>query len=523
MSLPSPTAANDARLGIRANLGQFSLLVLVNAFVGAMVGMERSILPAIAEHDFHLAVKTAVLSFIIVFGVTKALTNYIAGRLADRFGRKHVLVAGWLVAAPVPFLLMWAPTWGWVVFANALLGVSQGLTWSTTVIMKIDLAGPRNRGLAMGLNEFGGYVAVGGSALATGLIAARYGLRPEPFYLGVGFVAFGLVLSALLVRETKQHAAAESKLHGEMPPDGLPTQRQIFWRTTLSDRNLSSVSQAGLVNNLNDGMAWGLFPMFFAAARMDLGQIGTLAAIYPATWGVAQLFTGAWSDRVGRKWLIASGMWVQAIGIAVIVMSARYGAFATGATLLGIGTAMVYPTLLAAIGDVAHPSWRASSVGVYRLWRDLGYAIGALLAGLTADALGISAAMWIVAALTFASGVIVAGRMAETMRRPAVSPQPDPCFEPAELGHAPDTVVVDVRSPEEFAAGHVDGAINIPLDTLAERVSEIPKDARVVTVCGKGGGRSEGAAEQLRALGFRSARPLCGGTQRWLQLSAQGR
>ena len=407
---------NSVRLGLRENLAQFSLLVVVNAFVGAMVGMERTILAPIAEQEFHLVAKTAVLSFIVVFGVTKALTNYLAGRLSDRFGRKHVLVGGWLVAAPVPFLLMWAPSWSWVLFANALLGISQGLTWSTTVIMKIDLAGPTKRGLAMGLNEFAGYFAVAASALGTGFIAAHYGFRPAPFYLGVGFVAIGLLLSALVVRETKHHVAAESKLHGALPPEGVPTQREVFWRTTLRDKNLSSVSQAGLVNNLNDGMAWGLFPLFFTAAHMSLGQIGTLAAIYPGTWGIAQLFTGAWSDRVGRKWLIASGMWVQAIGIALVILASGFAGFATGAALLGVGTAMVYPTLLAAIGDVAHPSWRASSVGVYRLWRDLGYAVGALLAGITADAFGLPAAMWIAAALTFASGLIVAARMRETLQ-----------------------------------------------------------------------------------------------------------
>jgi MFS family permease len=406
------------RLGLRENLAQFSLLVVVNAFVGAMIGMERSILPPIAEQEFHLAAKSAVLSFIVVFGVTKAFTNYLAGRLSDSFGRKHVLVAGWLVAVPVPFLLMWAPSWSWVLFANALLGISQGLTWSTTVIMKIDLAGPAKRGLAMGLNEFAGYFAVAGSALATGFIAAHYGLRPQPFYLGVAFVAIGLVLSAFCVRETKHHVAAEAKLAISAPAGKAPTQGAVFWRTSLVDENLSSVSQAGLVNNLNDGMAWGLFPLFFAAARMDLGQIGTLAAIYPATWGIAQLFTGAWSDRVGRKWLIASGMWVQAAGIAVVVLASGFTGFAMGAALLGVGTAMVYPTLLAAIGDVAHPSWRASAVGVYRLWRDLGYALGALLAGVIADAFGLPAAMWLVALLTLGSGLVVAVRMRETLAPP---------------------------------------------------------------------------------------------------------
>lgn len=404
------------RLGLRHNLPQFSLLVVVNALVGAMVGMERSILPAIGEREFHLAARSAVLSFIVVFGVSKAFANYFAGRAADRFGRKHLLVGGWLVAAPVPFLLMWAPSWNGILFANLLLGVSQGLTWSATVIMKIDLAGPADRGLAMGLNEFAGYLAVAGSALGTGWIAARYGLRPEPFYAGVVFVVLGLALSTLVVRETKGHAEQEARLHdGEVLAD-RPTQRAVFWQTTLRHRDLSSVTQAGLVNNLNDGMAWGLFPLFFAAAQMTLEEIGTLAAVYPATWGITQLFTGAWSDRVGRKWLIACGMWVQAVGIGVVIVSLSFGGFALGGVLLGIGTGMVYPTLLAAIGDVAHPAWRASAVGVYRLWRDLGYAIGALLAGLAADALGLAPAMGIIAAVTVLSGVVVAVRMRETLR-----------------------------------------------------------------------------------------------------------
>lgn len=405
----------EVRLGLRANLAQFALLVLVNAFVGAMIGLERSILPAIAEQEFHLAATAAVLSFIVVFGLTKAFTNYLAGALSDRIGRKHVLIAGWVIAAPVPFLLMWAPTWRWVLVANALLGISQGLTWSTTVIMKIDLVGANHRGLAMGLNEFSGYVAVAGSALATGYLAAEYGLRPVPFYPGVAFVVMGLVLSIFAVRETKQHVVAEAAQSAALSTDALPSRREVFWRTTIADRNLSSVTQAGLVNNLNDGMAWGLFPLYFAAAGISLKQIGTLAALYPATWGIAQLFTGAWSDHVGRKWLIAAGMWVQALGIAATILSASLFGFATGAVLLGIGTAMVYPTLLAAIGDVAHPTWRGSSIGVYRLWRDLGYAIGALLAGVVADFFGLAIAMWIVAALTLFSGVVVAIRMAETL------------------------------------------------------------------------------------------------------------
>jgi MFS family permease len=407
--LPAPM------LGLRENAAQFTLLVVVNAFVGAMVGIERSILPMIAEQEFALAARSAILSFIVVFGVSKALTNYGAGRWSDRVGRKSVLVLGWVVAVPVPFLLMWAPSWSWILFANVLLGVSQGLTWSTTVIMKIDLVGAKKRGLAMGLNEFAGYVALSGSALATGWIAANYGLRPQPFYLGVVFVAVGLALSVVLVRETRHHVAQEAKLLASNPNDRAPSPREVFWRTTFRDRNLSSVSQAGLVNNLNDGMAWGLFPLVFVAAGMNLAQVGLLAAIYPATWGFGQLVTGAWSDRVGRKPLIVWGMWIQAAGIAVMTAVHEFAGFVIGAVLLGIGTAMVYPALLAAISDVAHPSWRASAVGIYRLWRDLGYAIGALMAGLTADAFGLSAAMWLVAAVTFASGIVSAARMRETL------------------------------------------------------------------------------------------------------------
>ncbi len=415
-------ASSVVRLGLRENAAQFSLLVVVNAFVGAMVGMERSILPLLAEQEFRLAARTAILSFIVVFGVTKAVTNYAAGRFADRIGRRQILIAGWCVAAPVPFMLMWAPTWFWVLVANGLLGISQGLTWSTTVIMKIDLVGPDRRGLAMGLNEFAGYIAVAGAALATGWIAARWGLRPEPFYVGVLFVICGLGLSVGLVRETHSHVRLESRLLGgsqDRPPS-------IFWRTTIGDRNLSSISQAGLVNNLNDGMAWGLFPLFFAAAGLSLERTAALTAIYPATWGLVQLGTGALSDRIGRRWLIAAGMWTQAGGIAAIAMSDEFLGFATGAALLGVGTAMVYPTLLAAIGDVALPSWRASAVGVYRFWRDLGYAIGAVIAGVTADLLGLSGALWVVAGLTLISGLSVASRMSETLASATLGQETEP-------------------------------------------------------------------------------------------------
>ncbi len=406
----------DIELGLRANWRQFSLLVLVNAFVGAMVGMERSILPLIAEQEFKLAAHTAILTFIVVFGVSKALTNYFAGRFSDVYGRKIILVAGWLIATPVPFLLMWAPSWNWVLLANVLLGISQGLTWSTTVIMKIDLAGPRNRGMAMGINEFSGYFAVGAAALATGWIAAQYGLRPQPFYPGVAFALIGLLLSVFVVRETQSHAQHEAALTPGQAQIERPSQKTIFWQTSWRDPNLFSISQAGLVNNLNDGMAWGLFPLVFASAGMTLTQIGMLAAIYPTMWGVCQLFTGAISDRIGRKGLIVVGMWVQAMGIAIITITLLFSWAVVGAVLLGVGTAMVYPTLLAAIGDVVNPAWRASAVGVYRFWRDMGYAIGALLSGVVADLFGASDAMGLIASLTFLSGVFVAIRMRETRK-----------------------------------------------------------------------------------------------------------
>lgn len=401
-------------LGIRENLAQFSLLVGVNALVGGMVGQERTVVPLIATRVFHLQAFSAALSFIVVFGFAKAVTNLFAGTLSDRFGRKPVLVAGWLVGAPVPLLVMWAPSWEWVVAANVLLAVNQGLTWSTTVIMKIDLAGPKRRGLAMGLNEAAGYGAVAATALATGLIAERAGLRPAPFFLGVAYAGLGLGLSALFVRETRGHAAHEATTHASLA-DGLsPT--EVFVRTSFRERALSACSQAGLVNNLNDGMAWGLFPLVYAERGLSTAAIGTLAAIYPAVWGLGQLLTGAMSDRLGRKWLIAAGMWVQAAGIGVIAGASRFGPWALGSALLGVGTAMVYPTLLAAIGDVAHPSWRASAVGTYRLWRDAGYAFGAILAGVLADRFGVATAIWAIAALTAFSGLVVAVRMYETHR-----------------------------------------------------------------------------------------------------------
>jgi MFS family permease len=397
------------RLGLRENLGQFSLLVLLNAFVGAMVGLERTVLPLLGEQEFGLGSKTAITSFIVSFGVTKAVLNLVAARLSDRIGRRPILVAGWLFALPVPFLIIHAPAWWWIDLANVLLGANQALAWSMTVIMKIDLVGPRRRGLALGLNEFAGYFAVGATSWVTGYIAGQYALRPQPFYLGIAISAVGLLMSVFLIRETRGY------LRLETPPAAAterpPSLGRIFHATSLGNASLFAACQAGLVNNLNDGMSWGLYPLFFSAHGLDVARIGVIKAVYPIVWGLLQILTGMLSDRVGRKGLIAWGMVVQAAGIWLTVLVPEYGAWLLGAVLQGLGTAMVYPTLLAAIADHAQPAWRASSLGVYRFWRDLGYAIGALLSGLVADLVGLGAAIHLVAALTLASGVIVARAM----------------------------------------------------------------------------------------------------------------
>ncbi|HEX5817167.1 MAG TPA: MFS transporter [Methylomirabilota bacterium] len=402
------------RLGLRENLPQFTLLVGLNAFVGAMVGLERTVLPLLGEQEFGLTSKTAITSFIVSFGVTKALLNLVAARLSDRVGRKPILVVGWLFALPVPFLIIAAPAWWWVDVANVLLGANQAMAWSMTVIMKIDLVGPRRRGLALGLNEFAGYVAVGLTSWITGFIAGNWGLRPYPFYLGIGVAVIGLTVSVFAVRETRGHVALESSAAPPLSASDTPGLKRIFYVTSVGNASLFAACQAGLVNNLNDGMSWGLFPLFFAAHGLPIAAIGVVKAVYPLTWGLLQIATGPLSDRLGRRGLIAWGMIVQAGGIWLTVLVPDYRAWLAGAVLQGAGTAMVYPTLLAAVADHAHPQWRASSLGVYRFWRDLGYAIGALLSGVIADAVDLEAAIHVVAALTLASGVVVA----MTMRRP---------------------------------------------------------------------------------------------------------
>jgi MFS family permease len=411
--VPAPVAAGDRapRLGLGANLGQFSLLVGVNALVGGMVGQERSVLPLLATDVFHLAGIASALTYLVAFGLTKAATNLVAGALADRYGRKPVLVAGWIVGAPVPLLLIWAPAWEWVILANLLLGLNQGLTWSTTVIMKVDLVGPARRGLALGLNEAAGYGAVALTALATGAIAEVAGLRPAPFFLGIAYAGLGLAASALLVRETSAHVDQEQSMR---PVIDRVAWSEVFTRTSFRDRSLSAVCQAGLVNNLNDGLAWGLLPLFYASAGLSIAEIGVLAAIYPGVWSVAQIGVGAWSDRIGRKGLVVAGMLLQAAAIGVIAIGSSFAQWLAAGIVLGLGTAFVYPTLLAAVADVAEPSWRASAIGVYRLWRDLGFVVGGIVIGVLADAAGMVNAIWAVAAVTAASGILVHYRMSET-------------------------------------------------------------------------------------------------------------
>ena len=399
------SGSRDVQLGLRENWRQFSLLVLINVFVGGMVGMERTVVPLIGSQEFKIASTTIVVSFIVSFGIIKAVANLVSGQFADFYGRKHVLIAGWLFGLPVPFMIAWGPSWTWVIAANALLGINQGLAWSMTVIMKVDLVGPKSRGLAVGLNEFAGYLSVGVTAFLTGYLAEHFGLRPQPFYLGIGYAVLGLVLSTLLVRDTRHHVSLEIARHAAAAPMGFG---EIFLRTSFRDRNLFAASQAGLVNNLNDGMSWGIFPLFFTAFGLGVERIGVLKAVYPAVWGILQTLTGPLSDRWGRKGLIVAGMWVQAGGLFLTAATRGFAWWLIASVLLGAGTAMVYPTLIAAVSDASHPLWRARSLSVYRFWRDMGYAIGALSAGVIADLFGFAWAISVIGALTFASGAVVA-------------------------------------------------------------------------------------------------------------------
>ena len=393
------------KLGLKENWKQFTLLIVINAFVGGMIGLERTIIPQIAEADFGLAAKTAILSFIVVFGITKAITNYYTGALANRLGRKNLLVIGWLFALPVPIMLIYASNWNWIIAANILLGINQGLTWSSTVVMKIDLVGEKDRGFAMGLNEFSGYLALAAIAFLTGWIANNYGLRPYPFYVGIGMALFGLLLSWLFVKDTRQHAILEGT------SSNITKLKNVFWETTWQHKNLGSITQAGLANNLNDGMVWGLFPLLLVSKGFDLHQTGIIVAAYPAVWGIGQLFTGRLADKYCKKTLLFLGMLIQGIALLGMIEANSFSVFVMLSSLLGIGTAVVYPTFLAAISDYTHPDQRAKSIGIFRLWRDLGYAIGAILTGLIADRFGLVAPILIIGLLTIASSLIVKFRM----------------------------------------------------------------------------------------------------------------
>lgn len=393
------------KLGLKENWKQFTLLVIVNGFVGGMVGLERSILPQIAEVEFDIAAKTAILSFIIVFGIVKAVTNYYTGALANKFGRKNLLVAGWIIGIPIPFVLMFASSWNWIIAANILLGINQGLTWSSTVVMKIDLVGEKQRGFAMGLNEFAGYLAVAIIAFLTGWIAGEYGLRPYPFYIGIGLVIAGLAMSIFLIKDTRHHVAKETTTNT------LPRLKNIFWDTTWKNKSLGSVTQAGLINNLNDGMAWGIFPILLSGKSFTLEQIGIVTAVYPAVWGIGQLFTGKMADKFCKKDMLFTGMFLQAVALLLFAWADTMFHFVALSAILGWGTAMVYPTFLATVAENTHPQDRAKSIGIFRLWRDLGYAIGAILTGIIADLISINASIIFIGILTLISSLIIRFRM----------------------------------------------------------------------------------------------------------------
>jgi len=395
----------EVKLGLKENWQQFWLLVVINAFVGGMVGLERTILPRIAEVEFHIAAKTAILSFIIVFGIVKAITNYFTGAWANKIGRKNLLTLGWLIGIPVPFILMFANSWNWIIAANILLGINQGLTWSSTVVMKIDLVGEKQRGFAMGLNEFAGYLAVALVAFFTGWIASEYGLRPYPFYIGIVLALAGFFGSWLFVKDTKHHVSYETTT------SQVPKLKNIFWETTWKNKNLGSVTQAGLINNLNDGMAWGIFPILLATKGFSIAETGIVTAVYPAVWGIGQLFTGRMADYFCKKDLLFLGMLLQGIALLLLVLANSMTQFIFLSSLLGIGTALVYPTFLATVAENTHPSDRAHSLGIFRLWRDLGYAIGAILTGVIADTLGINASVLIIGLLTVSSALIIFYRM----------------------------------------------------------------------------------------------------------------
>ena len=491
---------NEVKLGLKENLKQFSVLVIVNAFVGGMVGLERSILPEIAEKEFGLVVKTAILSFIIVFGITKAITNYYTGALANKYGRKNLLILGWIIGIPIPFILMYAPSWNWIIFANVLLGINQGLAWSSTVVMKIDLVGEKDRGFAMGLNEFAGYLSVAIVAFLTGWIASNYGLRPYPFYIGIVLVILGLIFSIFFIKDTKLHVAKELK------SNTTPLLKNIFWDTTWKNKNLGSVSQAGLINNLNDGMVWGIFPLLLISKNFTIEQIGLITAVYPAVWGIGQLFTGKMADKYQKKEMLFWGMLLQAITLLLFVFAQELYQYITLAAILGWGTAMVYPTFLATIAENTNPIDRAKSIGIFRLWRDLGYAIGAILTGLIADFYNINSSIVFIGLLTLISAIIIKYRMRSKMN----------CISKSDVLKYNNFIILDVRTNEEREIKYIPNSIHIPINELENRIKELSNKNFYITACGKGGGRSILGAEILRKSNF-EASWLCNGTIGWLE------
>lgn len=500
--------ADNIKLGLTENWKQFTLLVIVNAFVGGMIGMERSIFPQFAQLEFGVASKTAILSFITAFGITKAFANYYTGRLANKFGRKKLLLIGWLLAIPIPFILIYASSWGLVVFANVLLGISQGLTWSSTVVMKIDLVGEKDRGFAMGLNEFAGYFAVGLVAFLTGYIANTYGITPYPFYMGIFIAVTGFLLTIFWVKDTRVFVHKESMMDNTVQLDN------IFLETTFKNKTLSSVTQAGLINNLNDGMIWGLLPMVLLSMNYDNENIGILTAIYPTVWGIGQLFTGKMSDHYSKKSMLFWGMLLQGLAILFIPMSSDFYVLTSISVILGLGTALVYPTFLSTIAQVTSPRQRAESIGSFRLWRDLGYAFGAVISGITADLFGVEYAIFLIGGLTIVSSLIIKFRMPEQIKNVKE------CIEANKVRQALQAnkkiQIIDVRSKEEYDYAHIPNAVNISLQELKDKIFQLDKSLQYITTCEKGGGRSADGAKLLKEFGL-NAIWLCGGTNGWLK------
>jgi MFS family permease len=500
----------NVQIGLKENWKQFTILVIVNAFVGGMIGIERSIFPQFAELEFGIASKTAILSFITAFGLSKAIANYFTGRLANKFGRRNFLLLGWILAIPIPFILINASSWSWVIFANVLLGLSQGLTWSSTVVMKIDLVGEKDRGFAMGLNEFAGYLAVGLIAFLSGYVADTYGITPYPFYIGIIISFVGFILTAFWVKDTRVF------VHKENVTDNTAQLDNVFLETTFTNKTLSSVTQAGLVNNLNDGMIWGLLPIVLFSLHFDNKNIGIITAIYPTIWGIGQLFTGKMSDKFSKKSMLFWGMLIQGLAIFGLLFTSNFYVLALISALLGLGTALVYPTFLSTIAQATSPKQRAESIGTFRLWRDLGYAFGAVISGITADIFGLEYAIMLIGTLTVFSSLIIKFRM------PGQIKSIKQCIEVEEVKQAlylsKNIQIIDVRSSDEFNQGHIPNALNISLQDLKHNDSKFDGKVRYIIACGKGGGRSAEGAKLLKEYGL-NAMWLCGGTNKWFGLN----